>query len=252
MLRPNPEIVQKYGVLIANALIDTSMGNVPIRILNSFSHTLTLHKECLIGFLENVTMESSTGHKVCTIGTSSKESDVPEHLKNMFNESCSNLNDEQKDKFKNLLMKYQSSFSKSSNDLGRTELAEHKIETGKAKPIKQPPRRIPLAKMSEVNNEIKEMLEKGIIEPSESPWSSPVVLVKKKDNTLRFCIDYRKLNDVTSKDSHPIPRIDTTLDALSGSRFYSTIDLKSGYWQVKVAEEDRPKTAFSIPGGGHW
>ncbi len=77
-------------------------------------------------------------------------------------------------------------------------------------------------------------------------------LSKKKDNTLRFCIDYRKLNDVTIKDSHPLPRIDSTLDALSGSKWFSTLDLKSGYWQVKVATEDRPKTAFPIPGGGLW
>ena len=133
-----------------------------------------------------------------------------------------------------------------------TDLTEHKIDTGNSYPIKQAPRRIPLAKMAEVEKEMQDMLEKGVIEQSDSPWSSPVVLVKKKDNSLRFCIDYRKLNEKTLKDSHPIPRIDTTLDALSGSKYYSTIDLKSGYWQVKVSPEDRPKTAFSIPGGGHW
>ena len=73
-----------------------------------------------------------------------------------------------------------------------------------------------------------------------------------KDNTIRFCIDYRKLDEVTVRDSRPLPRIDATLDALSGSKIYSTIDLKSGYWQVKVNPEDREKTAFSVPGGGHW
>lgn len=151
-----------------------------------------------------------------------------------------------------LLLEYQISFSASSTDKGLTDLVEHKINTGHAPPIKQPPRKIPLAKMQEVENEINDMLEKGIIETSNSPWSSPIVLVRKKDGSIRFCIDYRKLNDLTLKDSYPIPRIDTTLDALSGSKWFSTIDLKSGYWQVKMAPEDKPKTAFSIPRGGHW
>lgn len=93
------------------------------------------------------------------------------------------------------------------------------------------------------------MLAKRVIEESDSPWSSPKVLVNKKENSIRFCIDFRKLNEITTKDIHSIPRKESTLDALSGSKYYSTIDLKSGYLQVKVAEEDKPKTTFSIPGG---
>ena len=104
--------------------------------------------------------------------------------------------------------------------------------------------------MKEAQDEIRGMLDKGVIETSDSPWSSPIVLVKKKDGSIRFCIDYRKLNDKTIKDSYPIPRIDSTLDALSRSKWFSTIDLKSGYWQVPVAPKDKAKTAFSIPGGG--
>lgn len=96
------------------------------------------------------------------------------------------------------------------------------------------------------------MLAKRVIKESDSPWSSPIVLVNKKENSIRFCIDFRKLNEITTKDIHSIPRIESTLDALSGSKYYSTIDLKSGYLQVKVADEDKPKTTFSIPGGGRW
>jgi hypothetical protein len=106
--------------------------------------------------------------------------------------------------------------------------------------------------MGEVEKEINNMLDKGVIETSNYPWSSPIVLVRKKDGSIRFCIDYRKLNDVTIKDCYPIPRIDTTLDALSGSKWFSTIDLKSRYWQIKMDPLDKPKTAFSISGGGHW
>ena len=93
------------------------------------------------------------------------------------------------------------------------------------------------------------MLTKGIISPSKSPWTSPIVLVSKKDGTTRFCVDYRKVNYVTHKDSYPLPRVDDTLDTLSGSNWFSTIDLKSGYWQVEMAPEDCEKTAFLHKGG---
>jgi hypothetical protein len=96
------------------------------------------------------------------------------------------------------------------------------------------------------------MAEQGVIEPSASQWSSNILVVKKKDNSLRFCVDFHQLNDVTRKDSHPLPRIDDTLDASSGAKCFSTLDFRSGYWQVGISEEDRPKTAFLFPGGGLW
>ena len=104
---------------------------------------------------------------------------------------------------------------------------EHTIDTGDPRPIRIPPRRIPLAKIKQAEDEIKEMADGGIIEPCHGPWSFPVVLIHKpKDNSIRFCIDYRRLNDVTIKDSHPLPRIDDTLDALSGAKLFSVLDLK--------------------------
>ncbi len=88
------------------------------------------------------------------------------------------------------------------------------------------------------------MLDRGVIEPCQSSWASPVVLVTKKDGTTCFCVDYRKLNDVTKKDAYPLPRIDETLDALRGSMYFSTLDLYSGYWQVEMDHRDIDKTAF--------
>ena len=96
----------------------------------------------------------------------------------------------------------------------------------------------------EVKQLLGQMLDRGVIEPSSSPWASPVVLVQKKDGSTRFCIDYRRVNEVTRRDAYPLPRIDMTLDALHGSQWFSTWDLISGYWQVELEEADKEKTAF--------
>ena len=93
------------------------------------------------------------------------------------------------------------------------------------------------------------MLEKAVIEPSKSPFSSPMVMVPEKDGSNRMCIDYRKLNDLTVKDAYPLPRIDQTIDALQRAGVFSSLDLASNYWQIPVAAEDRHKTAFCTPDG---
>ena len=90
---------------------------------------------------------------------------------------------------------------------------------------------------------IEDMLKHEIVQPSSSPWASPVVIATKKDGSLRFCVDYRKLNSITRKDAYPLPRIDDSLDALNGSKWFSTLDLICGYWQVEMDENDRQKTA---------
>ena len=137
------------------------------------------------------------------------------------------------------------------HDLGRTSLAEHTINTGDSRPVKVPPRRISIHKRQEAEDAVEKLKQQGLIEPSKSPWSSALVFVLKKDGSLRCCVDYRLLNAATIKDTYPLPRIDATLDALSGSTWFSTLDLKSGYHQITLAESDRPKTAFSC-GNGLW
>jgi hypothetical protein len=159
------------------------------------------------------------------------------------------LDPSQHDQLKKLLVEFQDVFSKNKSDLGRTGITKHTIDVGDSSPIQQPMRVLPLAKREEATKAVQEMRDQCVIEPSCSPWVSPVVLVK-KDRSTRFCVDYRKLNAVTKKDSYPLPRIDT-LHSFWGSTWFSTIDLKSGYWQVEMNEADKEKTAFTT-GEGLW
>ncbi|GFW94955.1 retrovirus-related Pol polyprotein from transposon 412 [Trichonephila clavipes] len=136
------------------------------------------------------------------------------------------LSPEQKSSAERLFQEFEDVFSRNSSDIGHTTVTQHRIDTADHPPIKQHPRCLPFAKQEEVGTLLREMQENDIIEPSSSPWASPIVLVRKKDGSTRFCVDYRKLNDVTKKDSYPLPRIDDTLDTLSvinGSGFKERI-----------------------------
>ena len=129
---------------------------------------------------------------------------------------------------------------------------EHKTPTiDGTTPIRQTARRLGPEKEAEVEKQVQKLLKKKLIEPADSAWSAPVVLVRKKDNSWRFCIDYRKLNAVTRHDAYPLPRIDESLDALTGSQLFSTLDLVSGYWQVPLSPDAQDKSAF-ITRSGLW
>ena len=158
------------------------------------------------------------------------------------------LQREAQNALKLLLQDYDDVFMKEGEILEGTSLVEHQIELKEDKPLKQPYRN-PLAYRQIITDEVNDMLKKGIIRPSTSPWASPVVIVRKKDGTIRFCVDYRGLNAVTKKDSFPLPRIDDTLATLRGAIFFTTLDLQSGYWQIPMATKDIQKTAFSCHEG---
>ena len=136
-----------------------------------------------------------------------------------------------------------------SSDLGKSDLMEHEINTGDCTPIKQPPRRIPPHQREIIDQQLDELVANGRVEQSQSPWSSPVVLARKHDGTYRMCIDFRRLNQYTQKDAISLPRTDDVLEALGGAQWFSCLDLASGYWQMPVKEEDKPKTAFSTHRG---
>jgi hypothetical protein len=135
-------------------------------------------------------------------------------------------------------------------DIGQTYLVKHTIPVEEGtRPIRQPPHRLGPEKEAAAERQVEELLGRGLIEPSSAAWSSPVVLVKKKDGAWRFCVDYRRLNALMLQEACPLPRIDESLDALSGSKFFSTLDLASGYWQVPLDEEARDKSTFATRGG---
>ena len=140
-------------------------------------------------------------------------------------------------------------FADSKDDIGTTDVLSHGMRMVYSETSKLGPRRLPLSQYEVVKEELARMTRLGIIEPSSSSWASPIVLVKKKDGSTRFCVDYRRVNNLTITDSYPLPRIDDTIEALRGSKWFSTLDLASGYWQVPMAPEDAEKTAFTTQFG---
>ena len=146
---------------------------------------------------------------------------------------------------KEMLKRNAKVFSKDDMDMGRTNLVKHHIKLTDPVPFKEAYRRIPPQMYDEAKAHIQEMLDLGAIRSSNSPWASAIVLVRKKDGRLRFCIDLRKLNNRTVKDAYSLPRIESILDSLGGAQIFSTLDLKAGYWQVEMAEECKAYTAFT-------
>ena len=152
--------------------------------------------------------------------------------------------------FQQFLVDHMSSFALHDDDYGCTTLLQHHIVTDpNAAPVYQRPRPVPLRIRKAVETEVNKLLAAGIVVPSSSEWSSPIVVVKKKDGGIRLCVDYRALNDVTVKDSFPLPRIDDLLNALHGATLYTTIDLQKGFHQIRMGPESRCKTAFAVPWG---
>ena len=154
------------------------------------------------------------------------------------------VSEEIRQKLKTILNKHSSVFSKGEYDLGWTDLVVHRIDTGDHRPIRQQLRRYPPAHLEAIDEDLDCMLKQGVIEPAASPWASNIVLARNSDGTLRCCIDFRQVNEATRKDAYPLPRTDQCLDAMNGSFWFSTFDLRSGFLQVKMAPEDADKTAF--------
>ena len=188
--------------------------------------------------------------KVCKLQTTEGTDDLSrlnELLKQL--DVANDLSPIEEKKVFEVVSEFSDVFAVNAEELGHTELVQHTINTGDHPPIKQLPHRTPFALKGQIEQMIAKMLEQGVITPSSSPWASPVVLVAKKDGSTRFCVDYRRLNSITRMDTYPLPRIDDTLDLLAKTKFFSTLDLASGYWQVGMEASLQPKTAFCAHSG---
>ena len=156
--------------------------------------------------------------------------------------------EDQAGKARSMLKEYHDIFSLEKHDMGHTNATKHKIvlKDPDTPPFKERFCRILPPQLDEVREHLKLMLDTGVIQHSNSPWCNAVVLVRKKDGSLRFCIDFRKLNSLTVKESHPLPPICETLESLAGAAHYSTFDMNSGFWQVPMDEESKQYTAFTL------
>ena len=247
MERATPEMTGKEELLVGRTVVDLQSAEVPLRVMNLSKKGKKLKKGAELARCEELVSVVTIPPEEAPTG----EEDLPFHLVALYEKSTAGLSEEDARKVRKLLTNYSDVFSSGPMDLGLTGLVKHHIPTADKPPIRQRPRRIPFALREEAERTVTEMHQQGVIEPSASPWTSPVVLARKKDGSLRFCVDYRQLNAITHKDSYPLPRIDETLESLAGSEWFSTLDLKSGYWQVELAKEDKEKTAFST-GAGLW
>ena len=228
---------------VARALVQPTSTTIPVCILNTSDKPTTLYAGAVIAVLEPV--EPPVEVDVVDEATpNSISEDKQEMLQQLVQDCGTELSTGERETFYGLLLTYADVMASSTSDLGQTGRIRHHIDTGDTPPIRQPVCRISPHRLEEVRELVNQMLDHGVVEPSSSPWASPVVLVQKKDGSTRFSVDYRKLNQVTRKDAYPLPLIDMTLDTLHGSMWFTTLDLLSGYWQVKLDEADKDKTAF--------
>ena len=165
-------------------------------------------------------------------------------LHDLYERSCIQLGVGQQGQLFDLLFEYQDVFATHDLDLGRMEVVKHRIDTKDAPPFREKMRRTPVGFEHEERAHLQKMLDAGVIQPSDSDWASAPVLVRKKDGSVRYCIDFRRLNSLTVRDAFPLPLIDECLDTLAGTEFFSTLDMASGYYQIELDADARRKSAF--------
>ena len=222
------------NLLVPRTLVALQEKKIPLRVMNLSNQPQMINKGTQLANCETINCVvvpevDISGERVTGCTQKAEVLDkLPLHLKELYERSVAVLDETEHQEVHQLLCEFADIFSTGPHDLGCTDLVKHRINTGEAPPIRQPLRRLPLVKREEAERVVQEMHEQGVIEPSASPWASPIVLVGKKDGSTWFCMDYRKLNHVTHKDSYRLPRIDDTIKTLSGAKLFSTLDLQTG------------------------
>lgn len=246
------------GLLVPSTLSVVEGNSFWVQVVNVTEEGVTLHPRTRLGTVqlieeeivpEKVSVKVSCNRIVVSASSTSSEVDgiksatCPVDLKDA---SCSS---DERQQLENFVKTNADMFSNDEDDLGYTARMPHSINLRDDEPVASTFRRIPPTQYEEVKRHIQMLLDKKIIQKSSSPYASPVVIVRKKDNSIRLCVDYRRLNAKTKPDAYPLPRIDDSLDALGGAKLFSTLDLASGYHQVAMSDKDREKTAFITPFG---
>ncbi|CAI5682211.1 unnamed protein product [Oreochromis niloticus] len=242
------------GLLVKTCLLNIptrSPCRLPVVISNASEHDITIPAKSVIAELNAI--QAILPHKQsATEGqepTKLPGSKSPDQSKLVFDFGESQISPEWRDRIVEKLNGMPEVFAMNDIDFGRTDKVKHHIKLSDQTPFKHRARPIHPNDVEAVRKHLQELLDAGVIRESESPFSSPIVVVRKKNGQVRLCIDYRKLNLQTVKDAYALPRMDDTFAALSGSRWFSVLDLKSGYYQIEVDEADKPKTAFVCPLG---
>ena len=234
--------------LISPKTLHNDDGLPVMSFVNYTNKDVILHANQLVGTaheIDCIIPEDPETVTINMVGVDDNKGDnlLSEHIADLFNKSCENLAPPEQEKLKSLLAAYEDVFARTEFDLGNFTAITHKIDTGSTQPIKQRIRRTPWNFVEEEEKHLSKMLEAGVIEPSTSEWASPPVLIRKRDGNIRWCVDYRALNKVTKKDVFPLPLIEECIDTLSGNVWFSKLDANSAYWQVKIDDEDKCKTA---------
>ncbi len=254
VIEPETDLISEKSLLMPNMAVKVEDGNVVMSVMNLSAEVIRLKKGTVLGSVEPVTCFGDSASSTCdglVAMAGNKPVNVAQHLQPVLQRAVDtgNLSHEEEQKLASVLGTYEDIFVGPDGKLGQTNKVKHTIDTGDARPIKLPPQRLPVMQRDIATKEIDKMLAEGVVEESVSPWAAPIVLVKKKDGSTRFCVDYRHINMVTRKDAYPLPRIDTSLDSLGGAKWFCTLDLASGYWQVAMDEKDKCKTAFATHRG---
>ena len=240
------------GIYLVPGVVDPSSQRIPLAIIHCGNETIELPKDFVIAEMHVCeTLSPVCDAEVDEPGevAQAKTEELPDCLKDLLKNVEFSTEDHKSQAYE-LLSEFADVFSKPGEALGRTSVVQHRIPTKTDKPVKINPYRLGWEKRKIAEQEVSEMLKQGVLQPSDSDYCSPVVLVKKKDGSWRFCADYRKLNEQTVSDCYQLPRIEDILDSLGNSKYFHTADLKSGYWQIEMHPEDRKKTAIGVPGVG--
>ena len=253
IVQPVSSFAAGTGLVLGGALVMSNPRAMPILVVNPTDAPIVLKRGCIAATAipaasSRVIPDDPVCRAACATAAAGDDPfTLPDHLESRVPKD--RLDEEQRQALRRLLRQYADVFMGPDGAVGKTDVAKHRIDLVDERPLKQRLRRAAIVHQEVIDQEVQKMLDLDIIEPSDSPWASPVVMVKKKDGSWRFCVDYRKLNDATRKDSYPLPHIEDTFDALAGSHYFCALDLASGYWQVEMEESDRAKTAFVTKNG---